>query len=223
MVRRAAVDSGAVDCRILGDRILYLGIRQLTARTTARVRGFAKAHGEPARLVILDLRGNQGGLLDAAVDLADEFLASGAILSARYRDPRTVKSATARAGTSPLESARVVVLVDGETGSGAEAVAAAIQDNRRGPVMGTRTAAVASIDAIVRTSGGGFLRLSVGRLFRANGQPIDGRGVSPNVTVDPSQAASQPPSDVACPDFASPGPVAREAPVARAAVYLLGL
>ncbi len=222
LVRRAEVDVGAVDCRVLDDRVLYLGVRQLGERTVGQVRGFARAAGEPARLVILDLRGNQGGLLDAVRELADTFLASGPILFVQERAPKPRRTAEATPGTSPLEGARIAVLVDGETGSGAQAVAAAFQDSRRGIVIGTRTAAAAWIDTVHAVGGGGRLRLTVGHLLRASGEPIDGRGVSPNLTLDaPGPAPGALLSDAACPGLESPAPVAGDPAVARAAAYLL--
>jgi carboxyl-terminal processing protease len=222
VVRRAEVDAGAVDCRILGGRVLYLGVRQLGGRTVGHARGFAGATGEPARLVVLDLRGNQGGLLDAAWELADTFLASDPILTVQEREPKPRRTHHAAPGTSPLEGARVAVLVDGETASGAEAVAAALQDNSRGVVIGSRTAAAASIDILFEVGGGGVLRLTVGHLLRASGEPIEARGISPNLTLDaPGPAPGPPLSDAACPGLASPAPVAGDPAVARAAAYLL--
>jgi len=218
-LRRAAIDVGQVDCRVLGGRILYLGLQALGGRTAERVRGFAAAPGEPARWVILDLRGNTGGLLDAATSLADAFLESGPILS--VEDPRGSETYRAKPGTSPLERARLAILVDERTGSGAEAVAAAMQDNGRGTVIGNRTAAVASIQQVYEIAGGA-LRLTVAHLVRASGERIDGRGVDPDVLVDlRAPPPATPLADVACPAFASPAPVSRDPAVARAASVLL--
>lgn len=222
VITRAEVDVGAIDCRILDGRVLYLGVRYLGGTTVTRLRRFAQAVGRPAGRVILDLRGNQGGPLQEVCSLADEFLDSGPILSVQERHPKPLRTEQARAGSWPLKRARVAVLVDGETASGAEAVAAALQDNRRGAVIGTRTAGSASIDTLLEIGGGGVLRLTVGYLLRASGEPIDGRGVSPDVPIDAAAPApASPLPDKACPGLASPAPVARDPVVARAAAFLL--
>jgi carboxyl-terminal processing protease len=219
-LRRTRIGLGQVDCRLLGGRVLYLGFEALGRRTPEEVRRFAPAPGEPARWVILDLRGNTGGLLDAAIELADTFLASGPILSVESR--RGSDAHVARPGTSPLERSWLVVLVDEKTGSGAEAVAAAVQDNTRGTVIGTRTAGAASVQQLYDMAGGA-LRLTVARLRRASGVLMDGRGVEPDVPVGP---AAPPPEtridDAACPGLASSGPVSRDPAVARAVSVLQG-
>jgi carboxyl-terminal processing protease len=188
--------------------------------TTGHIRAFEQAR-EATPLVILDLRGNGGGFLDPAEELADLFLQSGPILSIERRAPAPRETRQAKSGTSPLESARLAVLVDGETASGAEAVAAAIQDNHRGTVIGNPTAGVARIRVVYEVAGGA-LSLTTARLLRANGEAIDHRGVIPDIVVDAHQESSAPSLvDAACPGFASPAPVAKDAAVAQAVAFLL--
>jgi C-terminal processing protease CtpA/Prc len=75
---------------------------------------------------------------------------------------------------------------------------------------------------LFEVGGGGVLRLTVGHLLRASGEPIEARGISPNLTLDaPGPAPGPPLSDAACPGLASPAPVAGDPAVARAAAYLL--
>jgi carboxyl-terminal processing protease len=172
--------------------------------------------------VILDLRENPGGLLEAARDLADVFLDKGMILSIVGRSGRYTERYVARPGTSLLESARVAVLVDGGTGSGAEAVAAALQVHRRATIVGTRTAAEARIE-VLRRFGGIVIRMPVAALHRPDGTEIDGLGVKPDAIAESTSPVGEPPEDVACPAFASSGPVSVDPVVARAVKLLSGV
>jgi carboxyl-terminal processing protease len=217
LYREPAIDH--VDCRILRNHVLYLRARALNGGTVGEIRSLATFPGLSSRHVVLDLRENSGGLLDAARDLADAFLDRGTILSMAGRDGRYTAKYEARPGTSSLESSQVVVLVDGKTGSGAEAVAAALQDNRRATIVGTPTAAAARIE-VLHHAGGGLIRFPVAALYRANGTILDGRGVQPDVVVDSASPPGEALEDVACPSFASPAPVSQDPVVARALVVL---
>lgn len=219
-VVRKPIFLGSVDCRVLGERILYLGVREI-GRGTAREAGrLAAASGAGLELAILDLRGSTGGLLDVSRDLADLFIGSGLILSAVGNWPKP-DEAYAKLGTSPLEKTRLAVLVDGVTSSGSEAIAAAVQDHRRGTVLGERTAGRATI-AVLHEVGRASIKLVIGRLHRPSGEPIDARGVTPDVAVAAdAPRPAQPLPDRACPGFASPAPVAADPVVARAAELLL--
>jgi len=218
MRREPAIDR--VDCRILAGDVLYLRARALNGSTAEEVRAFASTPGIPSRRVILDLRENIGGLLDASRELADAFLQGGTILSIVGRNPRFAEKYQAHPGTSSLELARVAVVVDERTGSGAEAVTAALQDNRRATIVGTATAAMARIE-VLHEYGGVLIRFPVAALHRPNGTAIDGQGVQPDVVVDSTSAPAPVIADVACPAFASPGPVSQDRVVARAVEILV--
>jgi C-terminal peptidase prc len=221
-VRRAPIEEGAVDCRVVGKRVLYLQPWELSASTGRRVRDHGRSAGEAARLVILDLRDNTGGPIDAARDLADSFLASGKMFSAAGARIRNVdKTYTATAGTSSLEEARLAVLVNGETRGVAEAIAAAVQDQHRGVVLGSRTAGKATVDFWFRV-GTLQLRIPTARLVRANGAVLDRVGVTPDAADEALAAAGGGPmKDAACPNVASADAVSDDPLVQRAVRWLL--
>ncbi len=224
VLRRAPTDAPAVDCRVVNGRVLYLRPWGLWSATARRVRDHGRSAGVPARLVILDLRDSSGGSVDGARDIADSFLPAGIIVSvvgARVPNVNKTYSATPGTSESALKQARLVVLVNGNTSGSAEAVAAAVQDNRRGRVLGSKTAGAGMVDYVYGLVG---MRLSIptARLLRAGGEPLDGRGVTPDVLDDalaPAPRAAM--SDAACPNVASPAAVSDDQLVRRAAGLLL--
>jgi len=216
-LRRATPRVGVVDCRVLRGDVLYVRPWDLSTSSARKVRDLAR--GGPATAVILDLRDNPGGEVDGARDLADSFLAAGrlfAISGARIAELN--KAFKAAAGTSSLEQARLVVLVNGNTAGGAEAVAAAVQDNRRGGVIGSHTAGVGTVVNRLRIQGV-WVAIPTARILRANGGALDVLGVTPDTSAMPAPAAESL-TDVACPGVVSPSRVADDVLVTRA-VHLL--
>lgn len=145
---------------------------------------------EGARGLILDLRGNGGGLLDEAVDVASIFIPDGTIVSTHGRtQPRRVY--VAKGGAIPTRIP-LVVLVDGDTASSAEIVTAALQDRGRAKVVGTHTYGKGVFQEIQSLTNGGALEITVGEFFTPNGRNLGGggdrrgAGVTPNVIVNQS-------------------------------------
>ena len=160
----------------------------------------------PLRGLVIDLRGNPGGLVTAAVDVCDLFLDEGVIVSTQGRRPAGSGGATtsqdvrrATAGAA-LAGVPIAVLVDGMTASAAEIVAACLQDHGRGRVVGCRTYGKGTVQSIVPLAGGGLLKITTAEYLRPDGTAIDRRrdagpdddwGVSPDdgFTITPSSAA----------------------------------
>jgi carboxyl-terminal processing protease len=139
------------------------------------------AAGQPASAgVVLDLRGNPGGLLTEAVEVASAFLDGGAVVSYEKRgEPLHHLDAIGTGDTTvPL-----VVLVDGGTASAAEVVAAALQDRNRAVVVGSRTYGKGSVQEPRSLSDGSAIELTVGRYLTPSGRSLDGVGIEPDVAV----------------------------------------
>ncbi|UCF60381.1 MAG: S41 family peptidase [Anaerolineaceae bacterium] len=130
---------------------------------------------------VLDLRGNVGGLLDSAVDVARFFLLDGMILIEETRgggeEQYRVKS-PGKASDVPL-----VVLVDENTASASEVLAAAVQENGRAPVIGTRTFGKGSVQLILELDDGSSLHITSSRWQTPNGNTLDGQGLQPDILV----------------------------------------
>ena len=130
--------------------------------------------------LILDLRGNMGGLLDEAVDVADVFQDSGVVVATHgLHEPRHVYSADDRA----VANLPVAVLVDSSTASAAEVVAGALQRAHRAVVVGTRSFGKGTVQAVQPLQGGGALKLTVAVFSLAGGERVNRRGIIPDVRV----------------------------------------
>jgi carboxyl-terminal processing protease len=183
---REVIRVPSVASKLLVDRVAYVRVKQFQERThdelleaAAKLR--ARAGGRLTG-VILDLRADPGGLVDQAADVADEFLDEGVIYTARHRE-RIVDEVKARAGGAFVREP-CVVLVNQWTASASELVAGALQDHKRGTVVGERTFGKGSVQAILSLPGGAGMRLTISRYYTPSGHAIQADGVHPDVTVE---------------------------------------
>lgn len=161
---------------------LILKISSFNQGTSTAIRrhlsSAMKDRDSPPKGIILDLRGNPGGLLDQSVHVADHFLNDGLIISSRGRHYRSDQVFDADWGDLALGK-RLVVLVNGKSASAAEIVAAALHDRGRAVVLGSSSYGKGSVQTIVRMPNGGELTLTWARLFTPAGNLLHGRGVTP--------------------------------------------
>ncbi|MBW1667989.1 MAG: S41 family peptidase [Deltaproteobacteria bacterium] len=138
--------------------------------------------GRNLKGLILDLRNNPGGLLSQAIEVADQFLDSGLIVSTRGRN----SSQNMRVFAHKLAKERdypIIVLVNGGSASAAEIVAGALQDNKRALILGTRTFGKGSVQTIVPLSDGSGLRLTTAKYYTPSGRSIQLSGISPDIEL----------------------------------------
>ena len=140
----------------------------------------------PIHGYILDLRDNPGGLLDQAVAVSNDFLNSGEIVSTHGRHNTDDAVWYAQPSGDLLHGAPIVILTNSGTASAAEIVTAALQQNRRALVLGTKTFGKGSVQTIMPIDNEGALRLTTALYFTPSGKSIQGYGVSPDVTVNDS-------------------------------------
>jgi len=154
----------------------------------------------PLAGLVLDLRGNPGGVLESAVSVADGFLDAGVIVRAEGRTAGSRFEMRATEGDL-LRHAPLVVLVDRGSASGAEIVAGALRDHRRATLMGERTFGKGSVQTVMPLSNGQALKLTTSRYFTPSGASIHDRGIEPDVAlasaVQASPAADEAASDPA--------------------------
>ena len=152
--------------------------------------------GAPLAGLVLDLRGNPGGVLESAVGVADDFLDSGVIVRAEGRtaDSRFEMRAS---GGDLLHAAPLVVLVDRGSASGAEIVAGALRDHGRATLMGERTFGKGSVQTVVPLRDGLALKLTTSRYFTPSGASIHDRGIDPDVSLAGTLAPASNPRDAA--------------------------
>ena len=138
------------------------------------------------RGVILDVRGNPGGLLESSVELSNLWLPEGKTILQEKRDGKVVK--TYRANGSPvLEGIPTVVLVDDGSASASEITAGALKDNGAATILGTKTYGKGSVQELHELNSGGVLKVTIARWFTPGGRNIDKEGIEPDQKVEISE------------------------------------
>lgn len=179
-LRRAVLDSQQVTAEHLDKGVLRVTVRAFTTGVAEQVRAVLRA---PHTGVVLDLRGNSGGLVDEAVATAGAFLDGGAVGS--YQERGDTRELTAPAGGD--QRTPLVVLVDGGTMSAAELLAGALQDRSRAVVVGSRTFGKGTVQQPSRLADGAVLEMTVGRYHTPAGRCLDGTGLTPDVPASGSE------------------------------------
>ncbi|MFL6758535.1 S41 family peptidase [Sphingomonas sp.] len=168
------------------DRVGYININTFTGnvadQTKAALIGIDKATGGHPIGYVVDLRSNPGGLLDQAVDVADDFLDSGEIVSQRGRTKDDIERYYARPGDM-AHGLPVIVLTDAGTASASEIVAGALQDHRRALIMGETSFGKGSVQTVVQTGPQAALRLTTARYYTPSGRSVQAGGIDPDVVV----------------------------------------
>ena len=192
-VKRDVIRVGSVRSRMLEPGYAYVRIGAFQADTaTDFERNLdqlqAKAGAKGLRGLVLDLRSNPGGLLPSAVQIADDLLDKGDIVSTRGRDP--VGDALFRATPGDrLHGAPMVVLVDAGSASAAEVLTAALRDNRRAQVVGSRTFGKGSVQTVLPLDNGDAIKLTTARYYTPSGKSIQAHGIDPDVVLKPDGGA----------------------------------
>ncbi len=172
----------SVISRLLSPGYGYIRVTAFQERTAARTEqalaDLAKQSSGKLRGLVLDLRGNPGGLLEQSIELADLFLSRGVIVSTRGRDEGPARMAH-EAGTQPIYP--MVVLVDGGTASASEIVAGALQDYRRALLVGTPTFGKGSVQTVIELADGACVKVTVARYYTPSGRSIQELGIVPDV------------------------------------------
>ena len=184
---RQAIEVASTRHELLDGNIGYLRLSQFidstAADATRAIEDMTAANGRPLAGLILDLRNNPGGVLDAAVDVSDLFLDAGLIVSALGRTAESRFSRNATPGDL-LDGVAIAVLVNRGSASASEIVAGALQDHDRATIVGTRTFGKGLVQTVVPLSRGRAVKLTTSRYFTPSGDSIDEIGVSPDVYVE---------------------------------------
>lgn len=141
--------------------------------------------------VVLDMRGNPGGLLDASVDLSSLWLANGKTVLQEKRDGKVVKTFYAR-GNPILKDVKTVVLINEGSASASEITAGALRDNNAATIVGTKSYGKGSVQELRQLRSGGVLKVTIARWYTPNGRNIDKEGIEPDqkVEISDEQAAA---------------------------------
>ncbi|HEY5237897.1 MAG TPA: S41 family peptidase [Rhizomicrobium sp.] len=185
-LKRAEVEVEPVTWKTVGD-IGYLRIPAFNDHTAGGVEEGVKemtAENPGIKGYIIDLRNNGGGLLDASVAVADDFLDGGEIVSTRGRNPQDETRYDAKPGDI-INGLPLVVLINAGTASASEIFAGAVQDHGRAKILGTVSFGKGSVQTIIPLNGGdgGALHLTTARYYTPSGHSIQSLGIIPDITV----------------------------------------
>ncbi|MGH7901716.1 MAG: S41 family peptidase, partial [Thermodesulfobacteriota bacterium] len=133
--------------------------------------------------LVLDLRNNPGGLLDEAIEVADEFIDQGLIVSVKGRSPDQSKQYFATKGEN-VHDYPIVVIVNKGSASASEVVAEALQDSNRATILGSKTFGKGSVQTIIKLDDGSGLKITTAKFYAPSGRSINAIGVTPDVIVE---------------------------------------
>jgi carboxyl-terminal processing protease len=184
---REVIQVQSIRTQELEPGIGYIRVRQFQERTAPDLVGAVEKFGKNGGLsgLIVDVRNNPGGLLSSAVEVSEEFLGDGKLIvytEGRVRNQNMRFTAHAKRAITDVP---LVVLVNQGSASASEIVAGAIQDHGRGVVIGQQTFGKGSVQTIIPLADGSGLRLTTARYFTPKGRSIHGKGITPDILIEP--------------------------------------
>ena len=192
---------------MLADQIAYIRLREFggTNANEGTSKDFTdallkhKTAGMEA--LILDLRNNQGGILSAAVHVADAFISDGIIVSTRGREPKFNEDYRATPRTLCDPEVPLVVLINEYSASASEIVAGAVKDTNRGVLIGAKTYGKGVVQKRYPLEAVGAMSLTISTYFTPNGTSIEQTGITPHIAIAPDSGdiIRRPPTPVAIP------------------------
>ncbi len=186
-VVRAQIDVPAIEWELLPEGFGYISLFEFSAGATSEIAtAIGELQAQGAQALILDLRGNPGGLLSEGVLTAGLFLpVDSTVLIERTKEEEFILLPSDFASPEPLApDIPLVILVNGGSASASEIVAGAVRDHGRGVLIGEHTFGKGSVQALHQLSNGAELRVTIARFFTPNGTPIHGEGLEPDIVVE---------------------------------------
>lgn len=186
-VTRAVIQVQSVKRKLLQDDYGYIRLTQFQVHTgpdmEKAVEKLIRENGGPLNGMVLDLRNNPGGVLQAAVDVADLLLEEGLVVYTKGRLADSQMKFSATPGDL-LKSMPVVVLINGGSASASEIVAGALQDHKRAVVMGTTSFGKGSVQTVLPLHNNRALKITTARYYTPDGRSIQAQGIEPDIVVE---------------------------------------
>ncbi len=183
---RAIIQVKSVKAQLLEDGYGYIRITQFQVKTGEEVsKALAKLrkdNGKKLNGLVLDLRNNPGGVLQSAVEVVDHFISSGLIVYTKGRIANSELRFSAT-GHDESEGVPLVVLINGGSASASEIVAGALQDHKRGVLMGTDSFGKGSVQTVLPLNNDRALKITTALYYTPNGRSIQAQGIVPDVVV----------------------------------------
>jgi carboxyl-terminal processing protease len=189
---RDVIHIKSVKYKLLDNEIGYIKISQFQENVSDELKDALSKleldNGGSLRGLVLDLRNNPGGLLDEAIEVADQFIDKGLIVSVRGRTSNQSKEYYATKGDSERDIS-LVVLVNKGSASASEVVAEALQDSKRATIIGSKTFGKGSVQTIIQLDDGSGLKLTTAKFYAPSGRSISDVGVTPDIMVEDNEYA----------------------------------
>ena len=189
-VTRAVIQVQSVKGRLLENNYGYVRLSQFQINTGGDMikllEKLKKQNKAELKGLVLDLRNNPGGVLQAAVDVTDAFINDGLVVYTQGRLPDSDMKFRASPGDQ-LNGVPIVVLVNGGSASASEIVAGALQDHSRAVIMGTTTFGKGSVQTVLPLHNNRALKLTTARYYTPNGRSIQAQGIEPDIVVENAQ------------------------------------
>ena len=179
---RGIITIQSVYTKTIGEDILYVRVISFDKKVTNDVQKAIKKHQGTTKGIILDLRNNPGGLLDQAVGLVNLFIDKGDIVSQKGRKESDTQVYSANASTT-ITDKPLVILVNGGSASASEIVSGALQDHKRGVIVGENTFGKGSVQVILPITQDEAIKLTIARYYLPSGRTIQAVGVKPDIKV----------------------------------------
>jgi len=193
-ITRDRIRVKSVKSRLLEPGYAYVRVSQFQERTGKDLHNaiteLKKENKGNLKGLVLDLRNNPGGLLDAAVIVSDTFLDRGTIVSVKGRTEDNKLSQAATPGDI-LKGSPIVVLVNEGSASASEIVAGALQDNKRAVIMGQKTFGKGSVQTVIPLGNNSALKLTTARYYTPSGRSIQAEGIAPDIALEHLQVAAK--------------------------------
>ena len=181
-VTRAKIDNPSVELSKDGN-VAILSIYRFDSETGALAKKYAEEiKSEGISKVILDLRGNGGGYVQAAKTVASLWLEKDALIVSEKTGSKTIEEIRAT-GSNPLKGMKTVILLDGTSASASEIVAGALKENKAATIVGEKSYGKGSVQTTVDMPGGALLKVTIAKWYTPNGENISNNGISPDVEV----------------------------------------
>jgi carboxyl-terminal processing protease len=181
---RGNITIQSVYTKTIDDKILYIRVTNFDKKVQKDVEKAIKKHKGKTKGIVLDLRNNPGGLLDQAVGLVDLFVDDGIVVSQKGRkeaDNQVYKATS----SATITDVPLVVLVNGGSASASEIVSGALQDHKRGVVIGEKTFGKGSVQVVLPVTDNEAIKLTIARYYLPSGRTIQAVGVTPDIEVLP--------------------------------------
>jgi carboxyl-terminal processing protease len=187
VVTRDIIKVKSVKNRMLDPGYGYIRISNFQSRTAPQLlealNDLKEENKASLKGLVLDLRNNPGGVLNAAAEVSDLFINKGKLVYTEGRIDNSHYEYNAKPGDI-LDGAPVVVLINGGSASASEIVAGALQDHRRAVVMGSKSFGKGSVQTIQELRSGGAVKITTARYFTPNGRSIQGAGITPDIVLE---------------------------------------